>query len=1330
VQRTLANTTIQAGGQNIYRLAAGVGGTLQVTLTADGNNAAPLILAVLGSDGHTVLYTDPLIGVQPGLSETFTINVTQGQVVFLEVSGAFLPQNGLFTLGFVNLDQYESTGPKLVESLQDTVAQPAAGANLFDTAGNFGPPDTPNMYRVVALTGGTLQATITGIGGYTGNLRFRIYAADGVTLLKNDAGINRPSGVASGQSETLSIQVTQGEVVLLEVSGVRLTSPSGSYTIQFSNFVPSEVSGPNTLFIPTAGDPTSIVAALLAGDTTPSLLTTNTNATDSLSVLKSNGDGTFQAPQEYDIGPGQSGSLTAGTRQIAVADLTGNGAQDVIVPNFRAADVSVLLGNGAGGFQPQRNFDAVADPDALVTGDFGNGHTDVAVLQNFPQFGGVSKLAILQGRGDGTFEPAVFYSTIFGNGANSMITGDFNGDGHLDIIVFSKNQPQAQIFFGKADGTFTHEGVPTKDGSFTIGENTFNAAAVDLDGRTYANGKPILDLITTSTNSGNVYVQLGHGDGTFQPFVAFTAMTPRPGDNVGVHGLAIANFPVPEGTPLPAAGLKFGTQGIIVTAQSRSGQGAAQVLLLPELVVDDPGGADDGQYFGYGAPIVLANVGAAGNIAVGNFGSGGVDLAVADKGGVTIIYGKPLKLKPTRDLGDADHVVTQTQAIVTGHEDAFYTYTVPKEVVSGAGDQVIDFSALFQYVGGAGLKLDVFDATSGKDLGSGSFVPGQTGSGVRFRVTAAQGDMLQVHVSGLPGTAAGFGAYTLDIDVLPQVVSVQAESALPGGPATSLVLTFQGDRLDPTTATLATNYMITVGGVQVVPVSVTLDPAANTAIAGDGLTYATAARQTVTLSFAAPLPVGTYEIALQPGILAAPYSTSEAGVLVPDAALGGHVLVSAKNGMVHNGSDFIVPNLVTAAGSPDPAAISNGTAFLTQLQNDLSAILNSGLQQGLSDAVITSEINAEIASRFAAGLPAGLLVGVIWLDPVSLTLQAPQGTKDKFDNSLANNTPTNNISQSYVSVGGNVELVVVAGLAGTFQLDVKNVPQEARGGAVTFDANGSKTTSFTEGSPGSPGLQQGGTSFSITLNSAITPVVQILNSLPGQVNSGIAAASPGSTGAGAISSSTVATVAQTGSALLFSALLTGFPQTGSGSTNLGGQSNGNVIPTNGSSQTSSTNSAASLSADGGGSGSGSGANAHSSLFESAIDRVFLDLPDSVAGFVDLADGLVQESADAARILRDQINAFFKSQLLPAAAPMAMPPESLRPTADLHWKLRDPSATGSEVVANAPPAEYTGWRANEYGLTLFLASGLSYIGLRDLAGDNADPRKKRRDIPLN
>jgi hypothetical protein len=214
---------------------------------------------------------------------------------------------------------------------------------------------------------------------------------------------------------------------------------------------------------------------------------------------------------------------------------------------------------------------------------------------------------------------------------------------------------------------------------------------------------------------------------------------------------------------------------------------------------------------------------------------------------------------------------------------------------------------------------------------------------------------------------------------------------------------------------------------------------------------------------------------------------------------------------------------------------------------------------------------------------------------------------------------------------------------------------------------------------------------------------------------------------------TAATVAQTASALLISALLTGFPDTGSGAANFGGESNGNVNPSNGSTQTSSGGLAASTGADGG--GGDQVTDGHSSLLVNVIDRVFSDLPDSVSGFVDLADALMQDGADAAQTLADRINAFLKSQKPPA--PMTTPPESLRPMPEAEWRQGDKEtrrqgdspSSGNEEVANASPTEYTEWHANEYGLTLFLASGLGYIGLRDLADRDSAARKKRRDIPL-
>src|SRR5262249_29703527 len=149
-----------------------------------------------------------------------------------------------------------------------------------------------------------------------------------------------------------------------------------------TNYDQDETEGSAALFLPTEGDPASVRVADLAGSSAPDILVSIVDGSDTLQVLAGNDDGTFQSPQAYDVGPGLNGILSAGYRQIGVADFNGNGVLDAVVPNYRAGDVSVLLNNGGGGFQPARTFDAVPSPDSLVTGNFikGSDVADAAVL--------------------------------------------------------------------------------------------------------------------------------------------------------------------------------------------------------------------------------------------------------------------------------------------------------------------------------------------------------------------------------------------------------------------------------------------------------------------------------------------------------------------------------------------------------------------------------------------------------------------------------------------------------------------------------------------------------------------------------------------------------------------------------------------------------------------------------------------------------------------------------------------------------------------------------------------------------------------------------------
>jgi hypothetical protein len=84
---------------------------------------------------------------------------------------------------------------------------------------------------------------------------------------------------------------------------------------------------------------------------------------------------------------------------------------------------------------------------SVATGDFnGDGKLDLVVLDD----GGFS---VSLGNGDGTFQKATFYSTRL---AYSLAVADFNNDGKLDIVVANENlnPSTVSVYLGNGDGTF------------------------------------------------------------------------------------------------------------------------------------------------------------------------------------------------------------------------------------------------------------------------------------------------------------------------------------------------------------------------------------------------------------------------------------------------------------------------------------------------------------------------------------------------------------------------------------------------------------------------------------------------------------------------------------------------------------------------------------------------------------------------------------------------------------------------------------------------------------------------------------------------------------
>src|SRR5580700_5742655 len=161
------------------------------------------------------------------------------------------------------------------------------------------------------------------------------------------------------------------------------------------------------------------------GDGIPDLAVVSCNLSScssgpaSVAVLLGNGDGSFQAPAVYATGSFQ---LTS----VAVGDFNGDGVPDLAVASQCASSVtcgtgavSVLLGNGDGTFQSPIPYSTETGISLfVVTGDFnGDGNLDLAVANQAIQPGANSSIAILLGNGDGTFQAPVSYST----GASSAV---------------------------------------------------------------------------------------------------------------------------------------------------------------------------------------------------------------------------------------------------------------------------------------------------------------------------------------------------------------------------------------------------------------------------------------------------------------------------------------------------------------------------------------------------------------------------------------------------------------------------------------------------------------------------------------------------------------------------------------------------------------------------------------------------------------------------------------------------------------------------------------------------------------------------------------------
>ncbi len=272
----------------------------------------------------------------------------------------------------------------------------------------------------------------------------------------------------------------------------------------YSQCLPADFSLPISYATPDSAS--GVCSADINKDGWPDLAVTN-KASNQVTILLNNGDGTFQIDVSYSVGDNPL--------YIACAYLNGDDYPDLISANSESNSISILINDGTGSFLPSLAYSVGALPLSVFPADFNNDNiVDIAVT-NYQ----ANNISVLFGNGDGTFNFDNTYQV--GSLPRSIVAADIDGDYDKDVVVANAGTNLISVLFNNGSGSF---GSRT---DYLTGLYPHSVLLLDINGDTN------LDIASADYYDNEISILRNNGDGTFQNRIFYST---------GVHPKSIADF--------------------------------------------------------------------------------------------------------------------------------------------------------------------------------------------------------------------------------------------------------------------------------------------------------------------------------------------------------------------------------------------------------------------------------------------------------------------------------------------------------------------------------------------------------------------------------------------------------------------------------------------------------------------------------------------------------------------------------------------------------------------------------------------------------------------